>query len=224
MVFRASCLLVGTALVILSLFGFTTGQILASSILLTIGYAIATSWWLISLISWTRPPKGPDLEEVEYLAATRRPIQSGAVRPVIRPVNRLANDDAVPAPHFGLSSEIANQSLTPAHVPAHSAANPLPADDVVRLQCSPCGKQFHVRGQGEIAYRLVPCPECGTAMESLGPIHVELIPTDPAWMPIVSVLCKECHGLIDVPYSTFGTLIPCPRCHADMHVPFLFRY
>jgi hypothetical protein len=222
MVLRLAFLLVGTALVVLSLVGFTKGRILESSILLPLGYGIAVSSWFLS---WRRLGRGPDVEELEYLAAIRQPPPSmprrveAAIRPTAKAVARHADNPATPAPHFRFGFDILDQSEPPTDIPTLQLADPLPADNGVRLQCGPCGKQFHVRGQGEIAYRLVPCPECGSAMESLGAKRTDILPKDPTWVPIVSVFCKQCSGLIDVPYSTFGTSIPCPRCQADMFVP-----
>jgi hypothetical protein len=235
-VVRILCLLTGTALVALSLYGFTIGRIWESSVLLPIGYFIAASYWLLA---WKRQPSGPDIEELEYLAAASEP-PSPAPRPAaIRPQIVASAKPAIhapilspPAPHveFTVHTVASPAAETVDNITAETVDNisaavafqpvsPLPPGYAAQLLCEPCGKQFNVRGQGEIAYRLVPCPACGSPMQSLGPKRTDIIPNDPNWVPIVSVFCKSCRSLIDVPYSTFGSSIPCPRCQAEMPVP-----
>jgi hypothetical protein len=235
-VVRILCLLTGTALVALSLYGFTIGRIGESSILLPIGYFIAASYWLLA---WKRQQSGPDIEELEYLAAASEPPspapRPAAVRPqIVAPARPPIHAPIMspPAPHveFTVHTVASPAAETVDNITAETVDNisaavafhpmsPLPPGYAAQLLCAPCGKQFNVRGQGEIAYRLVPCPACGSPMQSLGPKRNDIIPNDPNWVPIVSVFCKSCRSLIDVPYSTFGSSIPCPRCQADMVVP-----
>jgi hypothetical protein len=230
MVIRLACLLVGSALVLLALFGFTQGRLWESSLLLPVGYLLATGFWILA---WKKRQQGPDTEEIEYLAAASKavpatpspevaphlatPTLPAANRPFPQPTALFAGEIALPEPHFAFRFDLAEKDQPP--LPTLPLATPLPPAGAVRLQCRPCGKQFDVRGQGEIAFRLVPCPQCGSAMETLGPKRTDIIPEDPAWVPIISIFCQGCRGLIDVPYSTFGTSIDCPRCQANLPVP-----
>jgi hypothetical protein len=88
-----------------------------------------------------------------------------------------------------------------------------------QLKCQPCGKQYNVRGDGNVGVRLIPCPQCGAKLEPTAPQPRVASTADPEWVPIVSVFCKACHGLIDVPYASIGSSIACPRCRADLPVP-----
>jgi len=100
----------------------------------------------------------------------------------------------------------------PAHITPAAPAGTL-------LMCVPCNKGFNVRGAGEVSYRLIPCPNCGSPMQPAGGRAENPLANDANWVPIISVLCKGCHGLIDVPYASIGKTIDCPRCQAELTVP-----
>jgi hypothetical protein len=213
-VLRTTCFIFGANLVVLSLFGFLNGRILESSIILPIGYALAASMWLLP---WTGQRTGPDAEEVAYLAAADAPA-SGTAEPAPRqspPRAKIAGPKAPPVSVAPASATVDNRSAPEAApVPLAFATG-----KAGQLKCTPCGKQYNVRGDGDVGLRLIPCPQCGAALESGGARTTVATPADPTWVPIVSVACKACRGLIDVPYSTFGTSIPCPRCHSNLTVP-----
>jgi hypothetical protein len=217
LVLRTACFVAGTALVLLSLVGFSTGRILESSIILPTGYAIAVCGWLLP---WNRPRavavnQPAARSKIAVSSFSRSWPPASAVPPAVA-INDSISEPLPPASGLGFACDTIDQRRLD-----YAICSPaIPPGTAAHLVCSPCGKQFTLRGEGDIGLRLIPCPQCGSALEAIGakqpPIALE-----PGWMPIVSVLCKGCRSLIDVPYSSFGTSIPCPRCHADLTVPTL---
>jgi flagellar motor protein MotB len=214
---RSAFLLFGTGLVLVSLVGFANGQVLISFIILPIGYAIATCFWLLPWNS-TRSVSGNQLSAITAPtpAPVHAPPRPAATRPHLARAAKPASGNLKSTVDF----ESKPEAVRPYHA-AHHGHKPEPFTTATRVQlvCIPCGKQYDVRGEGNIGVRLIPCPQCGSALAAIGAQKVDPIVNDPSWVPIVSVLCKNCRGLIDVPYSTIGTSVACPRCQAALPVP-----
>ena len=215
LVARFASLLLGIALVGLSLVGFSTGRVFESFIILPIGYAIAAGAWLLPGRSTSAHPNNQlpaNSPAGGELPATRR----AAIRPMALSPANPASVTIVPAQDLGFKFDATGQHQEPdgVHIFTTSAM-----ENALQLVCGPCGKQYSVRGEGNINVRLIPCPQCGSAMETIGAQQTGTVPNAPDWVPIVSVFCKECRGLIDVPYASFGTSVACPRCQAELPVP-----
>jgi hypothetical protein len=219
-VFHCACTLLGVALVVISWFGFVNSNVWPvwqSFIVLSLGYALAAVNWFVPL-GWlerhrlARQQAETDGESTPFLTPVSDSSLSLAAAPAVQ-INFITKPAAKPRPM--VETVIQRQDS------AHEARLSLNADTARLLHCVPCGKFFNVRGQGALGVRVIPCPQCGTALkkingESTVTINIE---SNSGWAPIVSVLCQECRGLIDVPYAVIGRPVACPRCRAELSMP-----
>ena len=197
---RIGCLLVGLALLVFSFIGFTKGNIFSSFVLLSVGYAIASCFWFLR---WFLE-RASSTETMPALAGLRgAPAQ-------IRPRTRQAA-------RANLAGDLEQRQRE------NASELPVASTNVrtVRLKCKPCGRQFDLRGAGALGFRQILCPHCSSALEVEGDQQTTTEVMAPVGVSpaVVSVVCNGCRGIIDVPSSAVGTLVPCPRCQARLFVP-----
>lgn len=210
LVLRLACLVLGTALVLVSLVGFSTGEVLVSFIILPIGYGIAVSYWLLPWRSTSTISNG-QLRTNSTTAARPRTPRPAAIRPQAGTRAKRAGAMAKPLREFAFTFDTPDQDRV-------RLADRTPiaiASGTVQLKCISCGKHYSVRGEGEIGPRQVPCPHCGSTLETIGAEQTIAV-AESNGAPIVSVVCKACRAIIDVPRAAIGTPVPCPRCRAEL--------
>lgn len=223
LVLRFSCFVLGISLMACSLFGFANDEVLTGFTLLTIGYAIVTVGWLLPRHT-SRVAKEPRVSEEPRVS---KEVVTSEILSIMPKQFADIRQPAVSTPHVG---KVDGNRLTPSIEMGEAAAGCERRVDHAHLReetvplerllyCGHCVKQFHVSGQGEVAVRLIPCPHCGVALQRADGKSSSTIDSDIAWLPIISVYCEQCHGLIDVPYVSIGKTISCARCSADLFVP-----
>jgi hypothetical protein len=212
---RSTCLVVGSGLVVFSLLGFASGEVLQSFIILPIGYAIAVCFWVLPWKSSLTAAQVAQWHSNEILvpapAPSRRVSLAGGTRSKAGTPTRV-NVSFKPR---GFSFKWNRQRTGE----IASSTSVCVAKESVQLVCGPCGKQFRVRGEGQLGGRLIPCPQCGSTLGTNDKRSGTDARKDPSWVPIVSVVCKHCRGLIDVPYSSLGKSVACPRCESELPIP-----
>jgi hypothetical protein len=106
------------------------------------------------------------------------------------------------------------------HKPAAPARKPrlLPRPKRTCLRCDPCRKLFRVHGEGELGPRVIPCPECGSALQPHDHAQRTASFTMPSGAAIASVVCRHCRAIIDLPPAAPDTCFACPRCSGELPI------
>ena len=212
---QLACFALGIALMVLSGFWFVDGQALIGFLLMTSGYVIIAAVWMSS---WSR---GAGTTNTFIDVQTRRDkVRLSAEKALPNTLvtvqqSRVEQDLVAPAINLGLSTATHWHSVDCA--PSHP--RPESAESSRRLRCGDCKTQYNVRGRGKLSSRLIPCPRCGIALQAADGEQSSVSMSEFAWAPIISIFCRQCRSLIDVPYTSIGASVCCPRCEGHLPVP-----
>ncbi len=198
----------GISLMTLSGYWFVQGRILMGFLSMTLGYAIIVAVWLLS---WNHRAAVDDAP-----IGTPRPLDEIFPHTILI-LQASPTYEHLVTPVFDSGAT----TVTHCHYvhSAQSQQRPASAELSRRLRCGDCKTQYNVRGQGELAARLVPCPRCGATLQTAGGGQSSMTTSEAAWAPIISIFCHQCHRLIDVPYASIGASVCCPSCEGDLPVP-----
>jgi hypothetical protein len=199
--------------------GFAKGDVLQSFIILPIGYAIAVSCWLLPQKSRIPITPAPQPQSHDFPAAA--PPSARRVRLVGGTRSKAGTPTRVNV-SFRPRGFAFKWKKPQAGGFARSTGTTVEIESP-KLVCGPCGKQFRIRGEGQLGARVVPCPQCGSALSTTANDSNVAVRKNTSWMPVVSVACKHCRGLIDVPYSSLGKSVTCPRCECELPIPIVNR-
>jgi hypothetical protein len=210
---RLACFALGIALMAISGFWFVKGESL------TIGFVLLVCGYLIVVAAWVWPLYR-SLATSNTVKERPRKQEQGPEKDLPTTVvtveqSRVDQELVAPAAHLGFSTSTYWHSVDC----EQSQPKQKPLEFTRRLRCRKCNTQYNVKGKGTLAARHIPCPKCGAPLQRAGGAPPKFEPQEPGWVPIISVLCKQCCRLIDVPYASIGKLISCPRCYADLPVP-----